>query len=35
VKPGAVDATFKDGILSITLPKEVEAKPRQIEVRVK
>jgi len=30
----AVKATYKDGILSITLPKTEEAKPKQIEVSV-
>lgn len=28
----AVKASYKDGILSVTLPKSEEAKPRQIEV---
>ena len=37
--PAAVDAakvkaTYKDGILSIDLPKSEEAKPKQIEVSV-
>ncbi len=37
--PAAVDsskvtAVYKDGILSITLPKSEEAKPKQIEVNV-
>jgi HSP20 family protein len=36
--PKAVDAdqvkaTYKDGILTVTLPKAAEAKPRQIEVK--
>ena len=35
VKAGEVDATYKDGILSIALPKAEEAKPKQIEVKVK
>jgi HSP20 family protein len=30
-----IDATYKDGILSITLPKADEAKPKQIEVKIK
>jgi HSP20 family protein len=34
VKAQDVKATYKDGILTITLPKTEEAKPRQIEVSV-
>jgi HSP20 family protein len=30
-----VNAAYKDGILTITLPKSEEAKPKQIEVSVK
>jgi len=33
VEPKNVRATYQDGILSITLPKSEEAKPRQIEVQ--
>ncbi len=38
--PGAVnrdkiEAEYKDGILSISVPKTEEAKPKQIEVKVK
>ena len=29
-----IDATFKDGILSITLPKSEKAKPKTISVKV-
>jgi HSP20 family protein len=35
VKSDKIDAVFKDGILSITLPKQEEVKPKQIEVKVK
>lgn len=34
VKAQEVKAAYKDGILTITLPKTEEAKPRQIEVSV-
>jgi HSP20 family protein len=32
VKPDAVTASYKDGILRIVLPKAEEAKPKKIEV---
>lgn len=35
VKGDNIEAMYKDGILTITLPKAEEAKPKQIEVRVK
>jgi len=35
VKSDRIDAVYKDGILSISLPKAEEAKPKQIEVKVK
>jgi len=34
VAPDKVKASFKDGILSVTLPKAEEAKPKQIDVTV-
>jgi HSP20 family protein len=35
VKADKVEATYGDGILSIKLPKAEEAKPKQIDVKVK
>lgn len=35
VKSDKIDAVFNDGVLSISLPKAEEAKPKQIEVKVK
>jgi HSP20 family protein len=35
VKSEKIDAVYKDGILQIALPKAEEAKPKQIEVKVK
>jgi HSP20 family protein len=35
VKSDKIEASYKDGILSVTLPKAEEAKPKQIEVKVK
>jgi HSP20 family protein len=35
VNEAKVNAAYKDGILTITLPKSEEAKPKQIEVSVK
>src|SRR5438874_12431625 len=34
VDPNKVSATYKDGILTVTLPKAEEAKPKQIQVNV-
>ena len=35
VKSENIDASFTDGVLQIALPKAEEAKPKQIDVRVK
>ena len=35
VKNDRIDAVYKDGILTVSLPKAEEAKPKQIEVKVK
>ena len=35
IEPKQILAEFKDGILTVTLPKREEAKPKQIEVTVK
>ncbi len=35
VNASKVAAAYKDGILTVTLPKAEEAKPRQIEVSIK
>ena len=34
IDSGKVNAAYKDGILTVTLPKTEEAKPKQIEVNV-
>jgi HSP20 family protein len=34
INPDAVDAHFKNGVLEVVLPKAMEAKPRQIAVKV-
>ncbi len=34
VESDAVSATYQDGILTVTLPKAEEAKPRKIEVKL-
>jgi HSP20 family protein len=35
VDGGKVKASYKDGILTVTLPKTEESKPRQIEVKIR
>ena len=35
VDSGKADATFREGILRITLPKKEEAKPKQIDIKVR
>jgi HSP20 family protein len=35
VKNEKIDATYKEGVLMVSLPKAEEAKPKQIEVKVK
>ena len=34
VSPEGIEATYRDGVLTVTLPKKPEAKPRQIPVEV-
>lgn len=34
VEPEKVEAIFKDGLLSVTLPRQAELQPRKIEVKV-
>lgn len=35
VRADKIDATYKEGLLTITLPKAEEAKPKAIDVKVK
>lgn len=35
VKSDKIDASFKDGILTVSLPKAEEAKPKRIDIKVK
>ena len=34
VQPDAVDATFENGVLTLTVPKAEEVKPKKIEIKV-
>ena len=34
IDPETVAATYKDGVLTVTVPKAEEARPKQIEVKV-
>jgi HSP20 family protein len=34
VKPDGIEATYKDGVLEVRVPKAEEVKPRQIEITV-
>jgi len=34
VKPDKIKATYKDGVLKVTLPKSEEVKPKKIEIKV-
>jgi len=34
IDAGKVNATYKDGILTVTLPKAEEAKPKKVEVTI-
>jgi HSP20 family protein len=35
LKQDSVEANFKDGVLTVTLPKQEEAKPKMIDVKIK
>jgi HSP20 family protein len=35
IKADKIEAVYKNGILSLTIPKAEEAKPKQIEVKIK
>ncbi|MCF6254215.1 MAG: Hsp20/alpha crystallin family protein [Thiomicrorhabdus sp.] len=35
IKTGEIEAEYKEGILNLILPKSEEAKPNQIEVKIK
>lgn len=35
VNPDKIEAAYEDGVLTVTLPKREEVKPREIEINVK
>ncbi len=35
IDPTKVEASFEDGVLTVTLPKPEEAKPRSVEVKIR
>ena len=35
VESNKIEATYSDGVLSLSIPKAVEAKPKEIEVKIK
>ncbi|HAB51519.1 MAG TPA: heat-shock protein Hsp20, partial [Ignavibacteriales bacterium] len=35
VKEDSIEAQFKDGQLTITVPKAEEAKPKELEIKIK
>ncbi|MEJ2618562.1 MAG: Hsp20/alpha crystallin family protein [Ignavibacteriaceae bacterium] len=35
IKEDSIDASFKDGQLTITVPKAEEAKPKELEIKIK
>ena len=34
VEPGKINAAYRDGVLTVALPKSEQAKPKQIDVKV-
>ena len=35
IQQDTIKAVFKDGVLEVTMPKAVEAKPKQVKIEVK